>query len=77
MSPARSFERHIVVLHRSFFTCLSFVRWWLDAGATPGHIPNPEVKPGSADGTRKGRVGSRQRRELKHASKKARITGFF
>lgn len=38
--------------------------WWFNAGVTPVLIPNTEVKPRSADGTRKGRVGSRQNRVL-------------
>ncbi len=39
---------------------MDFLAWWLNAGVTPLTIPNREVKPGSTDGTRKGRVGSRQ-----------------
>ncbi len=41
-----------------------FVFWCLDVGVTPVLIPNTEVKPNSADGTRKGRVGRRQNREI-------------
>lgn len=35
---------------------------WFDAGVTPLTIPNREVKLGSSDGTRKGRVASRRNR---------------
>ena len=47
--------------------------WWLNAGVTPVLIPNTEVKPGSADGTRKGRVGSRQHRVLNFLNFKCMI----
>ena len=36
------------------------VSWWFNAVVTPGPIPNPAVKHRSGDGTRKGRVASRQ-----------------
>ncbi len=43
---------------------LNILAWWLNAGGTPVLIPNTEVKTCSADGTRKGRVGSRQTKVL-------------
>ena len=45
-------------------SALSFLCWWFNAGDPPVLIPNTEVKPSSADGTRKGRVGSRQHKKF-------------
>ena len=42
----------------------NFACWWFDAEVTPVLIPNTEVKLGSGDGTRKGRVASRQHIEF-------------
>jgi hypothetical protein len=44
---------------------LNSLFWWLVSGVIPVLIPNTEVKPTRADGTRKGRVGSRQNNEFK------------
>lgn len=51
--------------------------WWLGERVTPKPIPNLEVKPLSADGTRKGRVGSRQNSELKLKSPVFRLDFLF
>ena len=40
-------------------------------GVHPADIPNPEVKPRSGDGTRKGRVASRQHRDFKESAKQS------
>ena len=39
---------------------MNVLAWWLDASVTPVLIPNTEVKPRSADDSRKAKVGSRQ-----------------
>ena len=36
------------------FFLLNIVCWCFGAVGTPGHIPNPAVKHGNTDGTRKG-----------------------
>jgi len=50
---------------------------WFDAGVTPLTIPNREVKPGSSDGTRKGRVANRRNKEFDLLKKPLKLSGFF
>ncbi len=52
---------------------MSSLFWCLNAEVTPVLIPNTEVKLGSADDTRKGKVGRRQNKILK--SNMSRLTG--
>lgn len=65
-----------IVVHRKMSVCvivylayviiysLIILCWWFDARGTPDLIPNSEVKSRSGDGTRKGRVASRQHKVI-------------